>query len=352
MRIADKVSTGRVQTGVNKTRTEMSNLQNQAATMKRITKPSDDPVGLMRTQASRTERFIGEQYIKNINVAKSNIESSEQALGDVGEALLRIKELALSQVNDASANELTRRTSAVEVDQIFSSVVNVANRKFGERFLFGGYQTDRGAFSSNGEYTGDDGEIKIEINRGVYMPINLSGASIFLGDDKVTEASWKRKKEDALDLEKPILRGPASVADSESLDVRNSRSDLAQVSGRPAEDGDGVKGVNIFDVLKDLSIGLRTNDKLTIQNTIDRIDTAIDQVVLARSKLGSRSMSVQSTLESIQKNNVDSKILESNYEDADAFELVTDIKKAQTALDATLTTSGRLIQPSLLDFLK
>ncbi|MGE3973382.1 MAG: flagellar hook-associated protein FlgL [Bdellovibrionales bacterium] len=350
MRIADKVGTNRVQAGVNKTRSEMSNLQNQAATMKRITKPSDDPVGLMRTQSSRTERYIGEQFIKNINVAKSNLDASEQALGDVGEALLRVKELALGQSSDASSNALTRRTSAVEVDQIFSGIVNVANRKFGERFLFGGYQTDRGVFAPNGDYTGDDGEIQIEINKGVYMPINLPGVMVFLGREADGEAAWKKTKEDALDLQKPVLRGPATVEEGKSLDVRSSQNEMAKTPD--ADPTDGLKGVNIFDVLKELSIGLRSNDKQTIQNTLDRIDTAIDQVVLARSKLGARSMNVQSTLESIQKNNVDAKVLESNYEDADTFELMTDIKKAQTALDATLTTSGRLIQPSLLDFLK
>jgi flagellar hook-associated protein 3 FlgL len=54
----------------------------------------------------------------------------------------------------------------------------------------------------------------------------------------------------------------------------------------------------------------------------------------------------------LRKSNVEAKALESKFEDADAFELFTDINKAQTTLQASLSTSGRVIQPSLLDFLK
>ena len=39
-------------------------------------------------------------------------------------------------------------------------------------------------------------------------------------------------------------------------------------------------------------------------------------------------------------------------EDADAFELFSDISKKEATLQATLQTSGKLLQPSLLDFLR
>jgi len=350
MRIADKVSSGRIQSGANKTRAKMSELQSQAATMKRITKPSDDPVGMMRTQSAKTERHINEQYIKNINMAKSLIDTSEQALADVAEVLMRVKELAMGQASDASSNGLTRRTTAVEVDQLFNGLVNVGNRKFGERFLFGGFQTDDTPFSSAGEYLGDDGEVRLEVNKAVYMPVNLPGSKIFMGGELIGEAPWKKEKDEAIDVNKPVVRGPATYEDPNKLDVRGGDSGQAMMPGESADDS--KKGINVFRVLKDLGVGLRTDDKAAIQNSLEKIDEAIDQVVVARAELGSRAMNLQSTMENIQKNNIDAKILESNYEDADTFELFTDIKKAQTALDATLTTSGRMIQPTLLDFLR
>jgi flagellar hook-associated protein 3 FlgL len=140
------------------------------------------------------------------------------------------------------------------------------------------------------------------------------------------------------------------VEDPSTADVRGDEYQLA----RKAEERepDEVRGVNLFNILRNLGIGLQTNDKEQIQNSLEPLDQALEQIVHARAKLGARSQNLQATMESIQKQNIDTKVLESNYEDADTFELFTDIKKAQTALDATLSTSGKIIQPSLLDFLK
>jgi flagellar hook-associated protein 3 FlgL len=63
-------------------------------------------------------------------------------------------------------------------------------------------------------------------------------------------------------------------------------------------------------------------------------------------------MAVNSTLDSLQKAVVDNKTTASLLEDADAFQVISDMNKTDSALKATLETSGKLIQPSLLDFLK
>jgi flagellar hook-associated protein 3 FlgL len=357
VRISDKGVTTRLQTGINRTRSEISNLQNQAATMKKITKPSDDPVGTMRVQNARTDRDIGNQFLRNIHLAKTNIDASEQALGEAAEIIMRLKELAISQSSDAAADAVTRRSTAVEVDQLFGSMVNVGNRKFGERFLFGGYQVQKSPFEGNGEYKGDDGEIRIEVNRGVYMPVNINGAELFLGGDAGYDSPWEKKparethlNEAASELDKPVVRGPASVEDPEKANVRGQEDLLAKNEMNPQDQV--APGLNIFTVIRSLGTAMQTNDKKMIQSCLEPLDTALAQFVHARAKLGARSTNLQATMESIQKQNVDIKVLESNVEDADTFELFTDIKKAQTALDATLSTSGKLIQPSLLDFLK
>ncbi len=350
MRISDKGASTRLQSGINTTRREISSLQNQAATMKKITKPSDDQVGQMRVQNARTDRYIGDQFLRNIHLAKTNIDASEQALSDVTELLMRAKELAISQSSDASADEITRRSTAVEIDQIYKAVSNVGNRKFAERFLFGGYQTSRPPFESTGEYKGDDGEIRIEINKGVYMPVNLNGADLFLGGNVDFDSPWIKQPEKATNLETKVVRGPASVEDPEKANVRGHDDRLA-VNGEHPDD-EVTPGLNIFNVLRNLGTAMQTNDKKMIQACLEPLDSSLDQFVHARAKLGARSQNLTSTMEAIQKQNVDIKVLESNYEDADTFELFTDIKKAQTALDATLSTSGKLIQPSLLDFLK
>src|SRR5688500_8729498 len=99
MRVADKMAYDQVNRSISKNRSEMSTLQNQAATQKRVNKPSDDPVAASRVLFSRVEQRGQEQFIKNLNYAKGFLDYSEQSLGEIGELLVRAKELAIAQAS-------------------------------------------------------------------------------------------------------------------------------------------------------------------------------------------------------------------------------------------------------------
>jgi flagellar hook-associated protein 3 FlgL len=105
-------------------------------------------------------------------------------------------------------------------------------------------------------------------------------------------------------------------------------------------------------LIRTLGTALRTNDKAGVQDTLDTLDQALDQVVLTRSQVGSRGMAIDSYMSTLEKQKVDNKTAISQLEDADVFSTVSDINKTQSTLEATLETSGKLIQPSLLQFLR
>ncbi len=360
MRIADKMSFNQVNQNLTKNRSEMADLQNQAATQKRINKPSDDPLASTRVLAARTEERGNTQFIKNINNARSFLEFSEQSLSELSEILVRAKELAISQSNDASGNEETRMVTASEIEQIYNQSVQIGNRKLGERYVFGGFKTQTMPFTQEGLYNGDDKDIKIQTNKDSFISMNVAGSKVFLGEglgeDGVVRARYdipktvsELKQHQAEEINRQEInqevkenqiqtRGPASVRGSSYKDSRDPVT--------------GSVGVNIFETLKNLEISLRTNDKASVQAALDTIDQAISQVVLARSEVGSRVMAVNNTMDSLQKAVVDNKITASQLEDADAFQVVSDINKTESTLKATLETSGKLIQPSLLDFLR
>ena len=161
MRIADKMNYEQVKTNVGKNRTEMAHLQNQAATQKRVTKPSDDPVAAARVLASRVELAGTKQYLKNLDFARSFLEYTDQSLAELTEQLVRAKELALGQANDASANELSRDVVATEIEQIYNQIVQIGNRQHGDRYVFGGFKTTQSPFSYEGKYKGDTGEMMV-----------------------------------------------------------------------------------------------------------------------------------------------------------------------------------------------
>jgi len=347
MRIADKMNYDQVTSNLAKNRSEMAELQNQAATQKRLTRPSDDPLAQTRVLAARTEIAGSQQFIKNINMARSFLEYSDQSLGEMADALVRAKELAIAQANDASANEASREVVATEVEQLYNQSIQIGNRKLGDRYLFGGFRTTQPPFDPNGQYLGDQGEIKITINKDAKVAMNIPGSQVFLGQGLMAPANSD-------DQNAGVARGPASPMLRPPTGPEGTQSTPSTNAPQPTNLSSTWRsgGVNVFEVLKTLELGLRANDKASIQASLDEIDAALAQVILARSKVGSRVMSLNATTESLQKGQIDSKSLASSLEDADTFELVSNLNKSESTLKASLATSGKLIQPSLLDFLR
>jgi flagellar hook-associated protein 3 FlgL len=360
MRVTDKMGYQQVTANMQKNRQEMSDLQTQASMQKRVTKPSDDPVASTKVLSARTDERANSQFIKNINVAKSFLEFSDQSLSEFSEVLMRLKELAIYQANDAGASADTRRVVAEEVSQAYAQLIQIGNRKLGDRYIFGGYTTTQAPFDSQGTYKGDDGDIRIHINKDAFVPMNVAGNKIFLGEGLGADGSIRSQAEnprDPKELKSYQQKQTAKVKEQkelqqESVKLRGPASLGRNEMAFKSEVEENSRGLNILKAVKDFEIGLRVNDKASIQEAIDNIDLSITQIVQGRAQVGARFQAVNHTQESLQKAVVDNKVAASQAEDSDVFQLANDIAKADSTMKATLETSGKMIQPSLLDFLK
>lgn len=359
MRVTDKMLQNQTMTNIQKNRSELAQLQNQAATGKKLVAPSQDPSGATKVLTNRTDLKNLEQYERNIFAARTFLDTSESTLSQIADSLIRVKELTLQAASD-TIGESQRGMIGSEVEQIYNSVLEMSNRRIGERYLFGGYKTNVTPFTRDGEYRGDDGEIKIQNQKGNYVAMNLTGDRVFLGraigaDDyirqpedvpqdtsalqefKISEAEREFQNNEKME-NRVETRGPASVGRVQTLTKFDPVS--------------GGEGVNIFSLLRGLDAALKTNDKLAIQDAIEPLDQALNQINVVRAEIGGRVNQLNATVEGIQKATVDNKALTSEIEDADIFQTMSDLSRTDTALKGTLETSSRLMQKSLLDFLK
>lgn len=359
MRISDKLNQTQLMNNIQKTRSNLQTLQNQAATMKKVSKPSDDPIGAAKILENRTDLKNLNQFEKDIHQAQFFLETTESTLSQLNESLVRAKELALQGASDTNGG-LPREMIAEEISQILSSVVEMSNRSIGDRYLFGGYKTQGAPFTKDGQFRGDQYEIQIQNHKDQFIPMNLSGEQVFLGKGLGYQGTIKRDWEIPKTVEelqnfklKTVenefqkeeaeqnyieTRGPASVGRTERL------GDVDPVTGQ--------KGVNIFMTVMGLEAALRTNDKFGVQDALDPLDEAINQINMARAEVGGRSAQLNATAESIQKQIIENKSQNSQIEDADLFETMSNLSKQDSTLKGILETSGKVSQLSLLDFLR
>ncbi len=366
MRVSDKMISTQLNQHLRSNRSQLSEYQSQAATLKRVTKPSDDPVAATRVIGARVDLRGTEQYLKNLDYSQSFMQSTDQSLQEMTENLMRVKELALSQADDAGANETTRRVTAAEVGQIYQELVKIANKKFGDRYIFGGYKTQEAPFELNGNYKGDQGEMLVHVDKNSFVAMNVPGSKIFLGQglsrDGISHAT-ARQPETLEELDQQLAEIESAEAEKEQQASLRGPASLRtpQVAADPSvtpeetllvERMEDENGVDVFQVVKRLEVALAANDKYSVQDTLEDLDQAIDQVVFGRAQVGSRSAALINSRETLEKGKVDSNGQISNLEDADMFDVVSGLNKQETTLQATLKTGQKVMQPSLLDFLR
>lgn len=151
---------------------------------KRVLHGSDDPVAIATIQRLKQELSIGEQHIKNSDMAQASNELSEATLEQTTNILQRVRELMVSGSN-GTMNESNREAIAVELESLRDELVGVANTKDSNgQYIFAGFQVDTLPFQKNefGEivYHGDNGERDFNIGSGVTAQGNDAGSKVFM----------------------------------------------------------------------------------------------------------------------------------------------------------------------------
>ncbi len=129
---------------MNQTLSQLMDSNTQAASQKKINKPSDDPIGMARILTLRTAQANNEQYTENAENANAWLSQQSQALTSAQTVLVRIKEL--TEQGSSGTYEGTREQLAVELRECFEQLVNIANTKFDGRHIFSGHKYDQPAF--------------------------------------------------------------------------------------------------------------------------------------------------------------------------------------------------------------
>jgi flagellar hook-associated protein 3 FlgL len=327
MRVTENTNYGVVRDSIRRTKEKMEGLQTQSSTMRKLNTPSDDPVGAAKVLEVRTDKVNNDQFITNAKLAEAFLNNSDHALSEIADIVVRCKEIAINQSSGASATQETRVGVAEEVTQLFQQAVAAANTRIGDRYLFGGYKTLTPPIDRTGKYVGDEGQSMVEIAKGVFIGVNIPGVDAFNTNPS---------------------RAPDRPAPTDPDRAPAARMDEDRETGP----NKGPENVNVFDEIQNLRIGLLTGDLNTIRGTLDRFDQMHGKLLATRAKIGSRINGLDSSEQALGRHNLTNAQLTQNIEDADMAQVVSEMAKEETVLRSALQSSHKLLQPTLMDFLK
>ncbi len=294
MRITQQMMSNKVNRSLSKNTEKLMKTQTQISSGKQFIKASEDPVGMAKALDYRKTLDSVDQYVRNVSHARSGLETGESTLADIGELLNRAKELALSQTTGTASPE-TRQIAAGEAKQLRDQLIQLANTKQDDRYMFGGRKTDTPPYDPLNPdlgFQGDAGGFPVIVSAGVTMDAAVSGQQAF---------------------------------------------------GSPA---DPVL------VLTDLITGLEANDPSAISGQLDTLDQSLAQIVNVRADVGSKLNRLDATETHWDNFKTNIEQMLSNTEDLDLTQAVTDLTVQQSAFQASLASASKIIQPSLLDYLR
>lgn len=142
MRVTQSMLSSNMLRNLNASYSKMSKLQNQIDSGRKITRPSDDPVVAVKGMSYRTSIDRVEQYKRNIGEATNWLDTTDSTLGEVGEALNRVKELVIQAASDSNTADDREKIKA-EIDQIREQIRDLGNTQVGGKYLFTGTNTQK-----------------------------------------------------------------------------------------------------------------------------------------------------------------------------------------------------------------
>lgn len=277
----------------------MDLLQNQLSSGNRITRPSDDPVGI--ENALRTKSTISqvEQWKANASEGIAYMDTTDTTLGDMTSMLQRAKELATQGANGTMTND-DRTKIALEIDQIKEQMVQLANTRVGSKYIFGGTANKEPFPNGATQWQGSDDIVKFQVGSSLGLEISVNGRGLF------------------------------------GVTAKDATTD----------------NVGMFQTLDDLSTALKTSDTDAIEKSIGDLETQADNVVNYRAQLGARQNRMESLEQQLDTTSLNLTQSLSDIMDADIAKTLVDFKSQENVYQAALSVGAKIIQPSLVDFMR
>ncbi|MDK8640317.1 flagellar hook-associated protein FlgL [Niallia taxi] len=295
MRVTQSMLSANSLRNISSSYNKLNQLSNQVSTGKKITKPSDDPVVAMKGMYYRSSLSEVEQYKRNLSELYLWMDNSESAMDQASSGLDRVRELLVQGKTDTNGKD-ERNAIAEEINQIKEDLVNVANTKVNGKYLFHGTDV------SNPPVTAGDPP---------QVAANLTDGSI----------------------------------DSYKVEVSSGVTMKANVN--PA-----TFNQEMFDVVQEIQDKMANNDNTGLDDLLTRLDSVMNSLSGEKSELGARYNRLEMVESRIDAQEVLANKVLSDNEDVDMEVAITNLSVQQSVHNASLSVGAKIIQTSLIDFLR
>jgi len=294
MRITENVKYAAIHLGIRRSVERYVDANESVMSGKKINRPSDNPAGSSEVIKLRSLESSFEQYRLNMTRSSYRLGAQDLALERASDLISRAWEFASNADGPADG-----KTAAAGVSAILDEMVSTANTKIDGKYIFSGFKTSSRPFDcaegSAYDYNGDEGDIEIAVGETRKIVVNLTGDKVFKG---------------------------------------------------------AGGGVDIFKELSDLKTALETDDEAGINSALSALQSAREQVENERARAASVHSEIKERMQDLDKLKLNLLGRISELEDVEMAEAITELSRMKNGYEVTLSASARLMEKSLIDFLR
>jgi flagellar hook-associated protein 3 FlgL len=271
---------------------ELAKLQQQATSQKAINRPSDDPTGTADSLRVRGEQRAVDQYRRNADNGNGWLTTIDSALSATNTILNRVRDLTVQGANDGAMSAAAKEAIALELDGLKEDLLKQANTTYLGRSVFAGNSDAPAAFTDAYAFNGADGDrVERRISAGATVRVDADGSAVFGKEDE-----------------------------------------------------------SVFALIKKITDDLRTGP--SVGGHLTALDERMKTIVSQHAQIGAQQNQVERAQEFLlaQKGTLEAQ--RSGIEDIDLGEAILNLKTQEVTYQAALAVTARVLQPTLMDFLR
>lgn len=270
---------------------QLARLQEQANSQRAFAAPSDDPGAAIAALNLHSEQRRTAQYSRNADDGLAWLAAADSAISSSTALLGRARDLVVQGANDGAMNAASREAIAVEIEGLREDLLIQANTRLLGRSIFAG-TSDVPAFNAAYAHSGTPGaEVVRRISDGASIRVDTDGAAVF-----------------------------------------------------------GTGSSSVFALLDRIVTDLRAGSPVAARLT--EIDERHTAMLSARGAVGVRESQMERAKEATMQNEVSLEARRAAVEDVDSVEVLVRLQAQELVVRSSLAVTARVLQPSLMDFLR
>lgn len=270
---------------------QLQQIQQQLSSGKAIMRPGDSPTGTIAALDYRAEIRRSQQFVRNADDGVTLLGTADSTIQQSLDLIGRVRTLVQQGIN-SSNGPTEREAQAAEIDELRKALLGYANTTVGGQAVFGGTVAGQSAYAADGTYLGNGGVQMRNVAPGVGVQVNVTGPEVF-----------------------------------------------------------GPDGANVFQLLTDAAQHLRT-DPSQLSGDLDKLDGAFKRMTNTLALVGARYDQVDTMRTSVNSHIDATTSALSDVENVDFPEAAMQLQLHQVSYQAALAATARVLQPSLVDFLR